>query len=58
MSSNRVVAITGASAGMRTSDHPVPEVYPYWKSRGLVWLNAIAPGICDRVVQTFGRKRA
>ncbi len=36
---------------------PVPEVYPYPKSRGLVWLNAVAPGFCDRVVQKFGRQR-
>jgi len=40
----------------RAIEHPVPEVYPYAKSRGLVWLNALAPGICDRLVQKFGRK--
>ena len=38
--------------------HPVPEVYPYAKSRALVWLNAFAPGICDRFVKKFGRKPA
>jgi len=37
-------------------DHPVPEVYPYATSRGLVWLNALAPGLCDRLVKKFGRK--
>jgi hypothetical protein len=31
-------------------------VYPYFKSRVLVWLNAFAPGVCDRVVKKFGRK--
>ena len=43
-------AIAGAIA------HPVAEVYPYFQSRGLVLLNAIAPGFCDRIVQKFGRK--
>lgn len=45
-----------AEAIARAIDHPVPEVYPYLKSRGLVWLNAIAPGLCDRVVKKFGRQ--
>ena len=35
---------------------PVPEVYPYMKSRGLVLLNAIAPGFCDRLVKKYGRQ--
>ena len=35
---------------------PVPEVYPYAKSRGLVLLNAIAPGFCDRLVKKYGRQ--
>jgi len=43
-------AVAGAIA------HPVAEVYPYFQSRGLVLLNAIAPGFCDRIVQKFGRK--
>jgi short-subunit dehydrogenase len=47
-----------ADAIARAIEHPVAEVYPYWQSRGLVWLNAFAPGICDRVVQKFGRQRA
>lgn len=38
--------------------HPVAEVYPYRKSRGLVWLNAIAPAYCDRMMKKFGRKPA
>jgi len=45
-----------ADAIARAIEHPVPEVYPYWKSRGLVWLNVFAPGICDRVVKKFGRR--
>ena len=34
---------------------PAPEIYPYRKARGLVLLNAIAPGFCDRFVKRFGR---
>lgn len=45
-----------ADAIARAIEHPVPEVYPYPKSRGLVWLNALAPGFCDRFVRKFGRK--
>jgi short-subunit dehydrogenase len=42
----------------RVIAQPSPEVYPYWKSRGLVWLNTIAPGVCDVFVKKFGRQRA
>ncbi len=45
-----------AEAIARAIAHPVPEVYPYWTSRGLVWLNAFAPGLCDRFVKKFGRQ--
>jgi short-subunit dehydrogenase len=45
-----------ADAIARAIDRPVPEVYPHAKSRALVWLNAIAPGYCDRIVKRFGRK--
>jgi short-subunit dehydrogenase len=45
-----------ASAIARAIERPVPEVYPLLKSRALVWLNAFAPGFCDRVVKRFGRK--
>jgi NADP-dependent 3-hydroxy acid dehydrogenase YdfG len=45
-----------ADAIARAITRPVPEVYPYRKARGLVLLNAIAPGFCDRLVKTFGRK--
>jgi short-subunit dehydrogenase len=36
--------------------HPAAEIYPYRKARGLVLLNAIAPGFCDRFVKRFGRR--
>jgi hypothetical protein len=45
-----------ADAIARAIAHPVPEVFPHFNSRALVWLNAFAPGVCDRVVQKFGRK--
>jgi short-subunit dehydrogenase len=45
-----------ANAIARAIERPTPEVYPFFKSRALVWLNAVAPGIADRVVQRFGRK--
>jgi len=45
-----------ADAIARAIARPVPEVYPYRKARGLVLLNAVAPGICDRFVKKFGRK--
>ncbi len=47
---------TVAEAIVRAIAHPVPEVYPHAKSRALVWLNALAPGFCDRVVKKFGRR--
>jgi NADP-dependent 3-hydroxy acid dehydrogenase YdfG len=37
-------------------ERPVPEVYPYARARGLVLLNAVAPGLADRVVKKFGRR--
>jgi short-subunit dehydrogenase len=45
-----------ANAIARAIDRPVPELYPHAKSRALVILNALAPGITDRVVKRFGRK--
>lgn len=47
-----------ADAIARAIERPVPEVYPHATSRALVWLNALAPGLCDRVVKRFGRKPA
>ena len=46
-----------ADAIARAIAHPAPEVYPYRNARGLVLLNAIAPGYCDRFVRRFGRQR-
>jgi short-subunit dehydrogenase len=45
-----------ADAIARALDRPVPEIYPYARSRALVWLNALAPGYCDRIVKRFGRR--
>jgi short-subunit dehydrogenase len=45
-----------ADAIARAIARPVPEVFPHFKSRALVWLNTFAPGVCDRVVKRFGRK--
>ena len=47
-----------ANAIARAIERPVAEVYPYAKSRGLVWLNAFAPGFTDGFVKKFGRKPA
>jgi len=52
----RQSADTVAEAIARAIDRPVPEVFPHRKSRGLVLLNAIAPGFCDRLVKRWGRK--
>jgi hypothetical protein len=45
-----------AEAIARAIEHPVPEVYPHFSSRFLVILNALAPGVTDRIVQRFGRR--
>jgi short-subunit dehydrogenase len=45
-----------ADAIARAIERPVPEVYPFYTSRALVVLNALAPGFCDRIVKRFGRK--
>jgi NADP-dependent 3-hydroxy acid dehydrogenase YdfG len=45
-----------AEAIARAIARPVPEVFPYPKSRALVWVNALAPGLTDRIVRRFGRK--
>jgi hypothetical protein len=45
-----------ADAIARTIARPSPEVYPYAWARALVVLNAIAPGLCDRIVKKWGRK--
>jgi len=45
-----------ADAIARAIDRPVPEVFPHKVSRALVWLNAFAPGACDRIAKRYGRK--
>ena len=45
-----------AEAIARAIERPAPEVYPYRGARGLVLLNAIAPGFCDRLVKKWSRK--
>jgi short-subunit dehydrogenase len=45
-----------ADAIVRAIDHPVPEVFPHFTSRALVWANTLAPGATDRLVKRFGRK--
>ena len=45
-----------ADAIARAIAHPIPEVYPLKKARGLVLLNALSPGFCDRLVRRFGRQ--
>ena len=45
-----------ADAIARAIARPVPRCIRYAKSRGLVWLNALAPGLCDRFVKRYGRK--
>jgi NADP-dependent 3-hydroxy acid dehydrogenase YdfG len=47
-----------ADAIARGIARPAAEIYPYRKARGLVLLNAIAPGFCDRFVKKFERQRA
>jgi short-subunit dehydrogenase len=45
-----------AEAIARGLRHPIPEIYPFRGARGLVLLNAIAPGLTDRIVKRWGRK--
>jgi len=45
-----------AEAIARAIHRPLPEEYAYVELRGLVLLNALAPGFTDRFVQRFGRK--
>jgi short-subunit dehydrogenase len=49
---------TVAESIVRAIDRPVPEVYPYAGARALVWLNALAPSLCDRFVKKYGRRPA
>jgi short-subunit dehydrogenase len=47
---------TVAEAIANAITRPVAEVFPYPKSRLLVWLNAVAPAYTDRFVKKFGRR--
>jgi NADP-dependent 3-hydroxy acid dehydrogenase YdfG len=44
-----------AQAIVRCARHPRAEVYPYRLSRALVWVNALAPGLADRMVARMAR---
>ena len=46
-----------ASAIVACIRRPRAEVYPHGWSRGLAILNAVAPGLTDRFVKRFGRRR-
>jgi NADP-dependent 3-hydroxy acid dehydrogenase YdfG len=48
---------TVAEAMLRCVRRPRPEVYPHAMSRALTILNAVAPGLCDRVVLRYARHR-
>jgi len=44
-----------AEAVARAIERPAPEVYPFRLSKGLAVINAIAPGLADRIVKRWGR---
>jgi short-subunit dehydrogenase len=44
-----------AEAVARAIERPVPEVYPFRLSKGLAVINAIAPGLADRIVKRWSR---
>lgn len=46
-----------AAAVARCLRRPRAEVYPHRLSRGLTIANALAPGLTDRLVKRFGRRR-
>jgi len=46
-----------AAAIIRCIKQPKLEVYPYGISRFLVWANAVAPGLVDKVMVRFFRQR-
>lgn len=45
-----------ARAIVRCARRPRPEVYPYPAARLLVWLNALAPGVVDRIAARAGKR--
>jgi NAD(P)-dependent dehydrogenase (short-subunit alcohol dehydrogenase family) len=46
-----------AAAIVRCVERPRPEVYPHGKSRALAVINVLAPGLTDRLVRRYGRRR-
>lgn len=46
-----------ADAIVKCLQRPRPEVYPHRLSRALVIVNALAPGLTDRLVRKYGRSR-
>jgi len=53
----RQSAASVARAIVRCAKRPRPEVYPHALSRAIVWLNALAPGVVDRLA-AWGARRA
>jgi len=47
-----------ARAIVACARRPRPEVYPYPLARGLVWLNALAPGLTDWLAARAVRPKA
>jgi short-subunit dehydrogenase len=47
-----------ADAVVRCLERPRPEVYPHATSRALAVLNTVAPGLADRLVRRYGRRRS
>jgi len=45
-----------AEAIVRCAERPRAEVFPYWPSRGIVWLNAVAPGVVDFLAARAARR--
>ena len=45
-----------ADAIARAIERPTPEVYPYPLAKWLAIVNAVAPGLSDRLVKRWGRK--
>jgi short-subunit dehydrogenase len=47
-----------AAAVVQCVKRPRAEVYPHAKSRALAVMNIVAPGLTDRLVQKYGRRRS
>jgi NADP-dependent 3-hydroxy acid dehydrogenase YdfG len=41
---------------VRCAERPRAEVFPYWQSRAIVWLNALAPGVVDYFAARAARR--